>query len=91
MCYAFVLFQDDGVEENGHPHPMHETQKQQDVYIPQSSLAVRVSLITFCIFTMRNLFRIEKQRKAGDVCLNPLGQFFIRTINECLSNFANCV
>lgn len=71
MYSAFVLFQDDGVEENGHPHPMHETQKQQDVYIPQSSLAVRVSLITSCLSLLvaRSIFWIQ-QKKEGRQCLS---------------------
>lgn len=35
--YFFAETQGDGVGESGHHLQMHETQKQQDDYIPQSS------------------------------------------------------
>lgn len=38
-----LIFQDDGVEENGHHLPILETPTPPDGYIPQSSLAVPVS------------------------------------------------
>lgn len=43
MVFPFGIFQDDGVEENGHHLPILETPTPPDGYIPQSSSVVPVS------------------------------------------------